>query len=353
MFWPSLVFLVIALATLALGFSARRRQGSLPRSLIVEYGPAKGSTVLRDAILAGRDDRAPSAALLDLAARRVVLLLTDTANARRPTVAVEVPDPDALSEEDALVLDAILGRAHPDRRVRRFSKDRVETNSRLRSLLHSQASELDNAGMLGGAHYGRVILRSFAWLGAASAAIVLVSGLAMGEPQGGVPLILAIAGFITAFVITPQGLSRRFTDASQPARRHLDGLRQYMVLAEKDRIRSLQSPRTAETSAVAGALLNDAADLGTAIGRFRLYEKLLPYAVIFGIEKEWISNLKTAYGELRPVEVSALDATDFAVDLFIMGELGGQVVNLAFSLVDVAGVLEAATAGFDLFDWGP
>ncbi|MBQ3293816.1 DUF2207 domain-containing protein, partial [Candidatus Saccharibacteria bacterium] len=62
--------------------------------------------------------------------------------------------------------------------------------------------------------------------------------------------------------------------------KYLDGLKEYMNLAEKDRLKFLQSVKGADTS-------NQ--------GIVKLYEKLLPYAVIFGIEDSWMDELNKYY----------------------------------------------------------
>ncbi len=61
---------------------------------------------------------------------------------------------------------------------------------------------------------------------------------------------------------------------------HLLGLRDYMQLAEADRIRYLQSPDGAER-----------VDVDDQTQLVKLYERLLPYAVIFGIEEDWAKEL--------------------------------------------------------------
>ena len=55
------------------------------------------------------------------------------------------------------------------------------------------------------------------------------------------------------------------------ARNHLEGLRMFMLWAEADRLRMLQSPSGAQDDA----------------GVLRIYERLLPYAVAMRIEREW------------------------------------------------------------------
>ena len=62
--------------------------------------------------------------------------------------------------------------------------------------------------------------------------------------------------------------------------RYLDGLKLYIKMAEADRIKFLQSVKGADTSHQ---------------GIVNLYEKLLPYAVIFKLEKSWLNELSRYY----------------------------------------------------------
>ncbi|MEO6943892.1 MAG: DUF2207 domain-containing protein, partial [Lacisediminihabitans sp.] len=63
-------------------------------------------------------------------------------------------------------------------------------------------------------------------------------------------------------------------------------LREYISLAEADRLRYLQSPKGAERAVVT------ADDQRQVI---KINERLLPYAVLFGIEKEWAEELGRYY----------------------------------------------------------
>ena len=65
----------------------------------------------------------------------------------------------------------------------------------------------------------------------------------------------------------------------------MDGLKLYIEMAEADRIKLLQSVEGADTSAK---------------GIVKLYEKLLPYAAIFGLEESWMKEMKE-YCELEEI----------------------------------------------------
>lgn len=66
---------------------------------------------------------------------------------------------------------------------------------------------------------------------------------------------------------------------------YLNGLKMYMRMAEEDRLRVLQSADGADRIADGEK------------SKVKLYEKLLPYAMIFGIEETWLKELAAQYPE--------------------------------------------------------
>lgn len=77
---------------------------------------------------------------------------------------------------------------------------------------------------------------------------------------------------------------RPLTTKGAELREHLEGLREFIRVAEADRLQMLQS--------VSGAERVTTSDR-TAI--VKIYERLLPYAVIFGLEKEWADEISKYY----------------------------------------------------------
>lgn len=88
--------------------------------------------------------------------------------------------------------------------------------------------------------------------------------------------ISAIVSFSKHTVLTPEGALHL---------EHLDGVREFIRVAEADRLRMLQSYTGAERRSD-----------GT-VDVIHVYEKLLPYAVLFGQEREWGAVLEYAYGQ--------------------------------------------------------
>jgi uncharacterized membrane protein YgcG len=98
------------------------------------------------------------------------------------------------------------------------------------------------------------------------------------------PIMFVVAATTLTFSFTLWPL----TDKGVELRRYLLGLKEYIRVAEVDRIKMLQSPEGAAKvgEAVAG---DNPAQL------VKLYERVLPYAVLFGQEKEWNKQLGQFY----------------------------------------------------------
>jgi uncharacterized membrane protein YgcG len=96
-----------------------------------------------------------------------------------------------------------------------------------------------------------------------------------------------VAAIVMVIVVISLVARKPLTARGAEVRDHLAGLKVFIEWAEADRIRMLQSPVGAERVAV------DVADPRQMLD---LYEKLLPYAVVFGQEKDWAQQLAVLYG---------------------------------------------------------
>jgi uncharacterized membrane protein YgcG len=70
---------------------------------------------------------------------------------------------------------------------------------------------------------------------------------------------------------------------------HMLGLKDYIKLAEADRIKFLQSPQGAEKIREAGLNPDDPQF------KVKLFESLLPYAMLFNLEKDWAKQFQNVY----------------------------------------------------------
>ena len=132
------------------------------------------------------------------------------------------------------------------------------------------------------------------------------------ELAGGVPLTV-ITGILfcgtffgSIFAYSKLHHYEVMTEKGLEYSRYLDGLKLYIKMAEADRLQFLQSV--------------DGADVSHQ-GIVKLYEKLLPYAVFFRLEKSWLKEMERYYSfddvaaPIWYVGVGAFSAQDFAASL--------------------------------------
>lgn len=329
-------FLIFGLGIVARAIAAQRVTGR-----IVQYAPERGSTVLRDALLAGVDRRAASAALIDLAVKRKVRLLAGGRSKREP-IGVELVPGATFALEELELLDALFGPDHTHGRVRRFSADRRALAGRLRAMVSDAEHALARDGLIAERRttWPGMTLTVLAYLGMFVEALLIVVTLINADWPALVATLIALAATIATIVVTPSSW-RRFLPAARPRREHLDGLRQYLALAETDRMRVLQSPSGAELRATDASTARPAADpAAEPVARFHLHERLLPYAVLFGLEREWMAQLRL---EHEALERSNLDTLVDAIDV---------TADVATALDAAGGAVELVAAVGDLFDAG-
>lgn len=97
--------------------------------------------------------------------------------------------------------------------------------------------------------------------------------------------MLLVMSIILAFASRGWSL----TDDGLSLRRYLEGLKMYIGVAEAERLNILQSPEGAEKIIVD---VNDGKQL------VKLYERVLPYAVLFGQEKNWSKQMGKYYEQV-------------------------------------------------------
>ena len=123
---------------------------------------------------------------------------------------------------------------------------------------------------------GFVIFSGYAAIFIWTFAVDVDAGPMLGFAIGSI-VVLLIA---SAILSKPYLLSRSGAESWE----YLVGLRDYLRLAEEDRLRVLQSPQGADRVV--------ATDRRAIV---KLHEKLLPYAVLWGVEKEWSRQLEVEY----------------------------------------------------------
>ena len=143
----------------------------------------------------------------------------------------------------------------------------------------------------------------------------------------GGPLLFAAAMIFIAIVLiiaySTQTKITNYSSRSQDGLLHanyLEGMKLYIKMAEKDRLAFLQSVDGADTSTK---------------GIVKLYEKLLPYAALFGMEKSWSNELAHYYEQepdLSPVWYAGSMAAFSSMDIHsAIGDISSSIQSSTFS----------------------
>ncbi|MBQ6393873.1 DUF2207 domain-containing protein [Candidatus Saccharibacteria bacterium] len=128
--------------------------------------------------------------------------------------------------------------------------------------------------------------------------LFLDNGYLVGKESLPIIIALCIISTIISTIIIGSKTSRysRLTEKGLDANAYLEGLRLYIKMAEQDRIKFLHSVEGADTS-------NE--------GIVKLYEKLLPYAILFGLEDSWMENLNKYYQLAENYDPTWYSGTDY------------------------------------------
>lgn len=144
-----------------------------------------------------------------------------------------------------------------------------------------------------------------------------VSFLAAAACAGAAILNIAIAAIMS------RRAQNRLSAQGEELKRYLRGLKLYINAAEVDQLRMLQSPEGADKVG------DVASDNGALV---RLYERCLPYAIVFGCEREWNKRLGQLYEELNesPDWITAGDVS-LGVNIAILSQLTSDFSEIGAS----------------------
>ena len=145
-------------------------------------------------------------------------------------------------------------------------------------------------------------------------------------------LLLALPLLILVIVSFVMSHGKSLTDRGLALRRYLMGLKMYISVAEVERLQMLQSPEGAEK--VGQAV--DGNDKGRLV---KLYERVLPYAILFGQEKSWNKQIGQYYEQAGAQPdwysgIGAFNAANFATS---MNSLNYSVTNTGNSYASSTG----------------
>lgn len=125
------------------------------------------------------------------------------------------------------------------------------------------------------------------------------------------PVMMGIIAATTVICMAFRSVSIRYikhTNEGLKASRYMDGLKLYIEMAEADRMKMLQSVKGADISPE---------------GIVKLYEKLLPYAAVFGLEESWMDEMKDY------CKVEEIEEPDYLLNGIVVSEMTRGIRNAA------------------------
>lgn len=284
---------LLGLGVLGGAIAAKRRSGRDARGkgiIIPEYSEPKGITILQSAHLVERQWTAIPAAIVRLAVRKNLRILAYPTQAGGAPYSLQYLGNDGAGAEDQTLLDDIFGTEPLAGAVIEFGQSNQTVMRALNELSTSARLSLESGGFKrkpGGRGLAALLVVIQVLLGIVTIGVLAFS---LGAYYSVSALLLPTILVGTAAFIATAVLARRplqLTDQGAEARDYLLGMKMYLTLAEQDRMRALQSPRGAER-----------VDVGNNLEMVKLYEKLLPWAVLWGVEDQWMRELAVRVEQL-------------------------------------------------------
>ena len=250
-------------------------------TIIPEYGPPDDLRAAEADIVAhyklGKN--AISATIIDLAIRKYLKIQESESNGllgigKRKNytfIRLTAPAKDSLKDYEAQIMDGLFTGA-----------DTVEMSS-LKNKFYTTAQAVQKLipKNLTVAGYFSRDPKKAGNAGHIVGAVLAFGGVAIVGAAAFVALGAIIGGLIVMFFAS---LMPKRTQKGEDAKDAIEGLKLYMNTAEKDRIAMLQSPDAPY-----------AAKSAEPVKTVELFEKLLPYAMVLGVEKQWGKQFESIY----------------------------------------------------------
>ncbi|MDR7113493.1 putative membrane protein YgcG [Microbacterium trichothecenolyticum] len=255
--------------------------------IIAEYTPPRGIDALESAVLLGRTTKAIPAEVLEQAVVGSIRIEEGPPKWFGGTkLKAVLVDPSLADGDGRMLLPGLFPQGLPGEEFE-FGRSDTRFSTTAQKVLKAASAEMSSRGLR-----RKVPLGARAWpvvIAILSAVLVLLFGIGAlaGYVTAWVPILLIIGSVLVVLLVAGMVSRKPLTAAGAETRDHLLGLKEFIEWAEADRIRMLQSPQGAERVRV---------DVSDPRMKLKLYEKLLPYAVVFGQEKKWAEELAVLYG---------------------------------------------------------
>jgi uncharacterized membrane protein YgcG len=312
------------------------RSGRGRPTIVPEYTPPRFANLYGSAVVSKTTSKVIAAGLVNLAVRHAAQIIEHPGGGfMGPKVKYELRflTESGLDAQEVEFSRALFGGTPAPGKTVSVTPPSSSTAKRITAFVSTLTTTAQKEGLTSAAGRGRSVVIGLLAL-VFTAATFFFGFAVIAQSYGGpVPLILmavaivAVIATAIAVVVTP------LTAAGAELRDYIKGVRMYIELAEADRFRMLQSPdgalKTTDTGVPAATVpqagaqpngMQQSAGLPPAGEVVKLYEKLLPYAILLGLEKQWSAVLGRFYESTNSEPSwyggsSAFNAAAFAVGL--------------------------------------
>ena len=281
------LMIAIVLVSTIVYIKIAKDKGAPGRGIIIaEYLPPPNDDVITSSIIKKCTTTWSAATIISLAVcHKIQISDNGEEKARKKVYTLKLLSVDGLSPNERLVLEAFFGSS-----LLIGNEYQVQYKKVDKELADKISEAYDNAKLrIKSDGYYAINKKATNTMGVLVSTIIAQAALIgfifrSNELNLVLIIIIAFLAFFLGVVImnARQPLSAKGRELSD----YLDGLKMYIKIAEADRIKVLQSPEGADRQPV------DTSDTAAVL---RLYERVLPYAVLFGIEKEWTETLGKYY----------------------------------------------------------
>ncbi|MGZ0712818.1 DUF2207 domain-containing protein (plasmid) [Coraliomargarita sp. W4R53] len=324
-------------AVVAAGVSRSRHLKDAPGrpTIITEFTPPRGVDALESAVLLGLPAKAIPAEVLEQAVVGSIRIIEGKRKAFGGVrLIAELIDPAKADGDGRMLLAGLFPEQQPGEQFE-FGRSDTRFSSAAQGILKAATQELFNRELRREVPMGaRGLPLAIAFV--AAAAVVVCGFFAIDSfVEVWVPLLLMVAAVVIVFVVMGMLAHKPLTAKGAEVRDHLAGLKIFIEWAEADRIRMLQSPARAERVPV---------DTNDPRVMLKLYEALLPFAVVFGQEQEWAEELAVLY-EANSAPSWYLGTAGFNAGAFSSGISSLSAASTASSASSSGGSSGGGSAG--------
>jgi uncharacterized protein (TIGR04222 family) len=259
-------------------------------TIVAEYTPPAADVFTSSAILK-RTSRAAASGFVALAVRgnlQIVEKPSDSMWSKKPEYWLHAVHSDGLSPQELEFYRLIFDGTADNRRE--LKKNDTDLATDVQKFIKEVRATAIRDGYFKKGTAGRSLLLGAAVFVAGVATIIFGAMLGAESRGGSLPFIPVALGVLCVGLSWAILIRTPLTAAGAELRDYLKGVQLYLTVAEEERFRMLQSPEGALKTQIS------APDGGQVV---KIYEKLLPFAVLWGVEDEWAKVLGTYYEQTQ------------------------------------------------------